>query len=302
MLDQLSPQKNLLQSQTESKKSLDFSFSRKEAKALLLPTYSKGRICKLNHIPVLRYTNDGACVLCSKVKQQSPAYKAKAVIRRKENAEDMREYFSEYHKKKYAEIKSDPVLWEQQQEKARQKLARLKENPEKYEASIQRKRDYRKTVEARERSKERYERLQADDEYRKARIAYGVEYQRKPERKIKSKILRQERRLKNPSAAKAKDAAYRALKLQRTPPWANPDLTREVYDKIEKMREDSGIDYEADHRVPLQGKNVSGLHVHYNIEPLQANLNRTKSNRFTEQDAEEYGVWKGADYYINGWN
>lgn len=68
-------------------------------------------------------------------------------------------------------------------------------------------------------------------------------------------------------------AKRRAAKLQRTPKWVDLQKIQEVYKNCPKGMH-------VDHIVPLQGKNVSGLHVHWNLQYLTASENCKKGNRF----------------------
>lgn len=74
----------------------------------------------------------------------------------------------------------------------------------------------------------------------------------------------------------AKEAKRRAVKLQRTPKW----LTKEDHQKIKNIYENCPKGYHVDHIIPLQGKNISGLHVPSNLTYLPATDNRKKSNKF----------------------
>lgn len=61
--------------------------------------------------------------------------------------------------------------------------------------------------------------------------------------------------------------------------------TYEIYKKCAELRL-SGIDVEVDHIVPLLGKNVSGLHVPWNLAIIPAKENRTKTNKFVDAALE----------------
>jgi hypothetical protein len=83
-------------------------------------------------------------------------------------------------------------------------------------------------------------------------------------------------RTENPEKIAAKTAKRRSAKLKRTPEWANLSHIEEFYANCPEG-------YEVDHIIPLQGKNVSGLHVENNLQYLTVVENRTKSNKYGEE-------------------
>lgn len=79
------------------------------------------------------------------------------------------------------------------------------------------------------------------------------------------------------------NAARRANLLQRTPKWLTKQQHKEIaveYELATWCTKVMGIKYHVDHIVPLQGKNVSGLHVPWNLQVITAHENFSKGNRF----------------------
>lgn len=70
-------------------------------------------------------------------------------------------------------------------------------------------------------------------------------------------------------------ANRRAYKLKRTPKW----LTVEQKANIKEIYRNCAIGYEVDHIIPLRGKEVSGLHVPWNLQYLPAKENAIKGNK-----------------------
>lgn len=79
-----------------------------------------------------------------------------------------------------------------------------------------------------------------------------------------------------------------AAKKNRTPKW----LTKHHYKLMEMystqakyLSEVTGMKWTVDHIIPLQGKNVSGLHVPWNLRVIPASENYSKGNKI--------GVYRG---------
>lgn len=71
-----------------------------------------------------------------------------------------------------------------------------------------------------------------------------------------------------------------SAKMQRTPSWADLKKIKEIYKQSKELSKSTGLTYHVDHIIPLQGKNVSGLHVETNLQILLAKDNHAKSNKF----------------------
>lgn len=125
-------------------------------------------------------------------------------------------------------------------------------------------------------------------EYYNNKLDYIKKYNQTPERKlkqnerakryydnhtedVKKKALKYAK--DHPELFRARNAKREAQKRLRFPKWASGIMIEFIY----KMCSEG---YDVDHIIPLQGKNISGLHVPWNLQYLLSKDNRQKSNKF----------------------
>lgn len=92
-------------------------------------------------------------------------------------------------------------------------------------------------------------------------------------------------RFTNQEKAASYSAKRRAIKLKATPSWLNEDdwlKIDQIYNLRKQLQEETGIEHHVDHIVPLQGENVCGLHVPWNLQVITAEENTSKSNKLIE--------------------
>ena len=80
----------------------------------------------------------------------------------------------------------------------------------------------------------------------------------------------------------SREAKRRSAKLKATPQWlTNQHLIQieNLYWLAQDLKAVSGQDYHVDHIIPLQGKQVCGLHVPWNLQILPSEINISKSNK-----------------------
>jgi hypothetical protein len=80
-----------------------------------------------------------------------------------------------------------------------------------------------------------------------------------------------------------KRSITRAKKLNKYPAWADKEEIKKIYVQCVLMEKETGISYEVDHIIPLNGENVSGLHVHNNLQIVTKQKNIEKSNKFNDK-------------------
>ena len=76
---------------------------------------------------------------------------------------------------------------------------------------------------------------------------------------------------------------YRTKKLNSNVSWANEESIKLIYQEAVRRTEETGTQYDVDHFIPLQGKNVSGLHVEGNLKVMLHTDNCSKQNIFTPE-------------------
>lgn len=77
----------------------------------------------------------------------------------------------------------------------------------------------------------------------------------------------------NKHKTRLKSANERAARLSRTPPWSDKEAIKEFYLNCPEG-------HHVDHKIPLRGELVSGLHVVDNLQYLLVSENLKKGNKF----------------------
>lgn len=95
---------------------------------------------------------------------------------------------------------------------------------------------------------------------------------------VKSRVSRW--RKNNPHKRALQTARRKACELQAMPEWANTEEIENFYVWARIISRVSGVPHHVDHIVPLQGRNVCGLHCDGNLQILTAEENCRKGNKF----------------------
>jgi len=70
--------------------------------------------------------------------------------------------------------------------------------------------------------------------------------------------------------------------MRRAPTWADLDAIQEIYLLRDLMIAETRKVYHVDHIIPLQGNNICGLHVEYNLQIILAEENLSKGPKLIE--------------------
>ena len=87
----------------------------------------------------------------------------------------------------------------------------------------------------------------------------------------------------NPDKLYLKQTKRRMAKLKRLPKWLTKSDWIEIkwsYAESKRLSKETGIKYEVDHIIPLQGINISGLHCPQNLRIITKSENASKKNYF----------------------
>lgn len=101
------------------------------------------------------------------------------------------------------------------------------------------------------------------------------------ENRDKIAAYQKEYRKNNRGRMNADASAYSCAKKKRAPAWADKKIIKEIYIDAKLLTDETGISFQVDHIVPLQGELVSGLHVENNLQILTAIGNHKKHNHFS---------------------
>ena len=113
-----------------------------------------------------------------------------------------------------------------------------------------------------------------------------IQYQREYAKTNKEKILKASKayRIKNTAALTAAKANRKRHVKKATPSWVDLQLISLKHKERIELSRLTGVLHHVDHVVPLQGENVCGLHVPWNLQIITAEENMSKSNKLPPQE------------------
>ncbi len=127
-------------------------------------------------------------------------------------------------------------------------------------------------------------RLAKEQSNRENRREYNLNYSRERYKNNKEKVRQasEKWRLLNLDKSAAFTAKRKAALLQACPPWVNLKDIEVFYKRARELTLSTGTEHEVDHIHPLQGENICGLHVPWNLQILTKSENCSKKNKFIQ--------------------
>lgn len=114
------------------------------------------------------------------------------------------------------------------------------------------------------------------------------DWQRANPEKHKQKVKRYRSTEKGKITRAAEKAVFRACLKESTPPWVNRKELREIYKACRLLNNSLGGNaYHVDHKIPLRGENVCGLHVPWNLQIIKKEENLKKTNKLHKEYSGE---------------
>lgn len=222
--------------------------TRKQARANNLPFYFTGVPCKKGHISN-RKTCNCVCTTCQNINSNIH------IKNKYKNDEEYRNNCKSY-----------------------QQSYRIN-NPEQYNKQLEK----RKTDDFKEKQRLRSKLWYHNNTIRSltnSSVYHSTQYYNNEEYRLKFLQKSINYRKNNPSKVLMWTNNRRALKVKATIPWINNTIVESLYQKAKELEQKTGIRYEVDHIIPLQGRLVCGLHWEQNLQVIPAVENRRKSNRY----------------------
>ena len=215
-----------------------------------------------------------ACKSCRKAYREQNKEKEAARKKRwiKNNKKHCAAFAKDYYKRNKKKIDAQRKARDEvnKEKITKQQKAYREKNKEKYVAYD--KANYKKNKKKRNaQRKANYENNK--DRYLKQQKVYRENNKEKCAASIK--VWRE----KNRDKVLSFHAKRRAVKRQAIPFWFEKEKCEFLYKKCQELNELWGTNMEVDHFIPLQGKNVCGLHCWDNLQLLDAPLNRSKLNK-----------------------
>jgi len=147
-------------------------------------------------------------------------------------------------------------------------------------------RSHCKPCESKDQIKRNRKKMQEDLEFKRESLGRVAKWGKENKgRRLKADADRRRKKYQTEvdyrTSVKSSSASYRSQKLQAEPPWLSSkdrERAENIYRTATKVSEITGKPHDVDHVIPLQGKNICGLHVWWNLAIIPASMNRSKSN------------------------